>query len=257
MGSYISYFRDTTYRPFAFPAPRASYDDNSLEGLIWINDKIPCVYYKVDSTRPTIIHSHGNACDLGDVNVFMRYLHRNLDVNVLAYEYPGYGLYDQERPSEDTIYNAIHDVYQYLVDNVGVSKSNIILVGQSLGTGPTTWLANVEEAIRAVVLITPFKSACSVVSETAAAVCYSSHIFSMKTLDIFDNYYHLLNIKCPIQIIAGTNDRVTPYSHARELQSISANPLSLITLSGAGHNDVLSPPFLEQILQGIRNVVLC
>ena len=43
-------------------------------------------------TKLLIIYSHGNASDLGDVFFFAEKLVKEYDVDILAYDYTGYGL---------------------------------------------------------------------------------------------------------------------------------------------------------------------
>jgi fermentation-respiration switch protein FrsA (DUF1100 family) len=174
---------------------------------------------------------------------------------VISYDYPGYGLM-QGKTDEQGCYDTIKAVYEHLIDN---KVSNIVLMGQSVGTGPTAWLAKdlckKKTPPQSVVLLSPFRSAVSVISPTLATLSYTSHVVSESTLDIFDSYYHLKSVTCPVQIIAGTNDNVTPYSQACELQRIVNYPLPLVSLEGAGHNDVFSPNYRDHLLDAVRAVI--
>jgi pimeloyl-ACP methyl ester carboxylesterase len=100
-------------------------------------------------------------------------------------------------------------------------------------------------------LITPFTSAVGVVNSELAAASYSSHAVSDSTLDIFDNYYHLQSVDIPTKIIAGSADRITPYSQAVQLMKVLPNPLPMITLDGAGHNDIWMPPYERLVIENI------
>ena len=44
------------------------------------------------NVKTTILYSHGNAADIGAMIEFLKLLRDNLPVNVLHYEYVGYGL---------------------------------------------------------------------------------------------------------------------------------------------------------------------
>jgi abhydrolase domain-containing protein 17 len=61
----------------------------------------------------------------------------DLKVNILAVEYPGYGIY-QGSPSEDAILKDANYIYQYLTKHSGVEERNIIIFGRSIGTGYLT-----------------------------------------------------------------------------------------------------------------------
>lgn len=57
-------------------------------------------------------------------------------------EYTGYGSNEEFfEPSEEYIYNDIECVYEYLINEKGLSSKNIILYGRSLGSGPSCYLA--------------------------------------------------------------------------------------------------------------------
>lgn len=251
MGSWFTSLKDSAYQPFAFPAPPASYDQG-LPGLDWAGT-IPILWIKRDPKRPTVLYSHGNGCDLGHVKDLMKLISQRLNANVISYDYPGYGL-SPGNPSEKSCYQTIAKVYSLLISE---KIKNIILMGQSIGTGPTTWLAcqlsqkrvppDFEKNPIAVVLITPFTSALSVMSSTASSVS--------SCLDIFDNNYHLNQIDRPVQIIAGTNDHVTPYHHAQKLQHTARFPFPMVSLIGAGHNDVFETRYQKEVFDGILKVI--
>jgi pimeloyl-ACP methyl ester carboxylesterase len=84
---------------------------------------------------------------------------------------------------------------------------------------------------------------------------YSSHVISDETLDIFDNYYHLKQVDVPLQIIAATNDRVTPFDQAVQLYNVCRRPLPLIKLTGAGHNNCFDSQYVQDTLKGIQQAI--
>ena len=47
----------------------------------------------------TVVFGHANAEDLGMVNTWMYYLMQTLEINTVAYDYPGYGV-STGKPSE-------------------------------------------------------------------------------------------------------------------------------------------------------------
>lgn len=258
MGSYITKSRDKLYRPFAFPAPSPSYD-HYMTGLEWVMTKdywVPIYRQRVNLSAPTVLFSHGNGCDLGHTRPIIHQLSRELGVNVISYDYPGYGLMQGET-TEQGCYNTIQYVYDYLVKTEKIT--NIVLMGQSVGTGPTAWLAkslcDKKTPPRGVVLLCPFQSAISIISPSMATVTYTSHAVSETTLDIFDSYHHLKSVTCPVQLITGTADTVTPPSEALGLQKVLRNPLPLVSLEGAGHNDVFNPQFRDPLYSALKSVI--
>jgi abhydrolase domain-containing protein 17 len=62
------------------------------------------------------------------------------------------------QPSEQNTYADIEAVYRCLIETYGASEDNIILYGQSVGSGPTLDLASRLARLRAVVLHSPILS---------------------------------------------------------------------------------------------------
>ena len=54
---------------------------------------IPCLYLPYTNSNKIIIYFHANAEDLGTSYAFLTHLRKQLKINILAVEYPGYGLY--------------------------------------------------------------------------------------------------------------------------------------------------------------------
>jgi pimeloyl-ACP methyl ester carboxylesterase len=63
-----------------------------------------------------------------------------LNVNVLAYDYDGYGLSDKT-PSESSCYDNMWSVIEYLKTK-NIMTKDIVLYGRSLGTGPSVEFAS-------------------------------------------------------------------------------------------------------------------
>lgn len=58
--------------------------------------RIPAVYFKRENAQITFLYSHANAEDLGLTFRWMKHLSKKLNVNILAYDYTGYGESDGE-----------------------------------------------------------------------------------------------------------------------------------------------------------------
>lgn len=124
---------------------------------------IATVVYKVpdDHVTPetkTIIYSHGNATDVGAMYPLQAMLVQSLLCHVVSYDYSGYGESGGVATEANT-YKDIAAVYDYTLKNVADGNaSNIILYGQSVGSGPTCHLAQREQDIGGIILHSPFTS---------------------------------------------------------------------------------------------------
>jgi pimeloyl-ACP methyl ester carboxylesterase len=103
--------------------------------------QIPCLYHEyIETSNNFILYFHGNAEDIGYAAEFTKRLSTGLKANVLAVEYPGYGIYEGETSAETIIEDA-EIVFDFLTQELGIKSENIFVFGRSIGSGPATHLA--------------------------------------------------------------------------------------------------------------------
>ena len=224
---------------FIFLPPESTYvrDLDRLEVLTG-PPELPLLHYEARGNYPTIIWSHGNAEDLGGVTNIMDAL-SDMGFGVVAYEYPGYGL-SEGKPTEDSVNAAALQAYQYVREELGVPPGKIVLCGQSVGSGPTLWLASQVPHVR-VILIAPFMSA----FRTATRI-------PLFPGDRFENHKRIGEVSSPLLIIHGTEDRVISFSHGKKLFKLSPSRSKFFfPVEGAGHNN-LYKSFSEKIFLAIH-----
>ncbi len=111
--------------------------------LVWLQTSklatIPAFY--IDrKAKVTILFSHGNAEDLGMILEWFLEFSQEVHVNILAYDYEGYGK-SKGRPSEEGCYEDIDAAYAFLTQTMRTPPEQIVLYGRSLGSGPSCYLA--------------------------------------------------------------------------------------------------------------------
>lgn len=195
--------------------------------------RIPAFFIKRRGASITFLFSHGNAEDLGMMYGRMKEMARVLCVNILAYDYTGYGLSTGE-PSEGMCYRNIEAAYKYLREERNIPPSQIVLYGRSLGSGPSCHLARKTaldgESVAGVILHSPFLSIYRIVMDFGFGLVG----------DMFRNKNNAKDIRCPVFIIHGTKDEVVPYWHGDELlrsvpPEYRARPFFVL---GLGHNNI-------------------
>lgn len=185
---------------------------------------VASVYFPAQKGKPTILWSHGNAEDIGQLTDVFEALNK-LGYGILAYDYPGYGL-TSGKPTESTCYKAADTAYNHLIKNLNIAKKNIIILGQSVGTGPSTYLAENYQPT-AIILISPFTSV------------YRAGIkYPIYPRDRFPNIKRIKNIKSPILFIHGETDEVIPHKHSEQLIAKHPGENQLLTVPRTGHNDI-------------------
>lgn len=99
-----------------------------------------------------VLYAHPNAVDVGMMVEEMQYFARKAQVSVLLWEYHGYGVLkddvdvvgsqpDAPEPGEEVLVDGMAAVYLYAIKELHVPSTQIILMGRSIGTGPSTFLA--------------------------------------------------------------------------------------------------------------------
>ncbi|WFB37512.1 alpha/beta hydrolase [Kiritimatiellota bacterium B12222] len=173
----------------------------------------------------TILYSHGNAEDLGEI-AYVSEMFVAQGFSFVAYDYSGYGL-STGRASVQNSYQNIETVYGYLTEKMGVDASNIIVMGNSIGSGPSTYLA-AKEPVGGLILQSAFTSIYRVVTQWPIFVGSP-----------FPNLSRLRETDCPLLVIHGTADRVIPFAHGAELFDKAKEPKVFYPMPGVDHNEVL------------------
>eukprot|EP01041_Mallomonas_annulata_P011367 gene11367-23792_t len=132
----------STISTLVFQPPDVTYM-HAKKHIIWLRTKadakVPAFYIDRKASI-TMLFSHGNAEDLGMIYEWFCEFTRELQVNLLAYDYEGYGK-ASGTPSEQACYSDIEAAYLYLTETMGQASENIVLYGRSLGSGPSCYLA--------------------------------------------------------------------------------------------------------------------
>ncbi|XP_075719835.1 alpha/beta hydrolase domain-containing protein 17A [Rhinoderma darwinii] len=201
-------------------------------------NRIACMYIRcVPGARFTLLFSHGNAVDLGQMSSFYLGLGTRINCNIFSYDYSGYGA-SSGRPSEKNLYADIDAAWQALRTRYGICPENILLYGQSIGTVPTVDLASRYECA-AVILHSPLTSGMRVAfPDTKKTYCF----------DAFPNIEKVSKITSPVLIIHGTEDEVIDFSHGLALYERCPKTVEPLWVEGAGHNDIeLYSQYLERL----------
>lgn len=171
---------------------------------------IPCQYLPSSlKPRKFMLFFHGNDEDIFFCKNFCQYLCDKLNINVIAMEYPGYGIYMGE-PNEETIFKNAKAIYDFLTIDLKISSLDIIQFGRSQGSGPAVWLAS-EECVCATILMSPFTSIKAVAEDKVGK--FWANILKNK----FDNQSRIESLKCPVIFLNGMKDEMVPWKHSQEL----------------------------------------
>ena len=170
---------------------------------------------------------HGNAEDLklcyDLVDLFRTVLH----INVLAVEYPGYGLYDSNKSAKLMLEDA-ECVYDFAISRLKFTNRQVFVFGRSIGTGPATHLARYKK-VGCLLLMSAYTSIKAIIREKAWGL---ASIIKER----FNNIENISHVSCPTFLVHGRKDKLIPYKHSQLLQEACRGPCSLYIPSEMDHD---------------------
>ncbi|KAF3785331.1 ABHD17B protein [Nymphaea thermarum] len=207
-------------------------------------NEIIAMYVRNPMANLTVLYSHGNAADLGQMYELFIELSIHLRVNLMGYDYSGYGQ-SSGKPSENNTYADIEAAYKCLLEEYGTKEENIVLYGQSVGSGPTLDLATRLSHLRGIVLHSPILSGLRVMYPVKRTYWF----------DIYKNIDKIPLVTCPVLVIHGTSDDVVDWSHGKRLWELCKEKYEPLWLEGGSHCDLeLYPQYIRHLRKFISTI---
>jgi uncharacterized protein len=234
-------------RYFLYPAPSERLTVpppgySLIETLTADGLKIRAAYRPATEGKPTLLFFHGNGDSVAGADVATQRL-TGAGYGALLAEYRGYAG-NPGSPSESGLYQDGEAAIAWLAAR-GIDPGQLIIVGNSIGSGPATEMA-LRHRPAALVLISGFASLPFVVSDL-----YPFIPAKWMVRDRFDNEAKLARIKSPILILQGDADTLVRSINAQRLAR--ANPAAkLVIIPGAGHELAYGAKGQEAILGWLK-----
>ena len=173
-------------------------------------------FHKKDLKKfKTILYFHGNAGKLE--NRIHKLNHFNdMEVNFLIIAWRGFSG-NKGKPSEKGLYIDGNSATKWL-KNLGLNEEDIILYGESLGTGIATEIAQ-NSNFAGLILETPFTSMVD-----AAKNVYPYIPVGLLLKDRYENYKKIKNINIPILVMHGEADQIVPFRMGKKIYDIAKQP---------------------------------
>lgn len=198
--------------------------------------------------KPVIVFFQGNAGNLG---IRAEKIRMWLDWGFGAYlpTYRGYHG-NAGSPTEQGLYSDARAALHALQDQFNINRKDIVLYGESLGTGIATQMAE-EGDEKAVVLEVPYTS----IPDIGSARYPFVPIFWL-AWDRFESFNKIRFIKSPLLILKAAHDSVIPSILEQRLFDQALEPKQLVVNPTADHMEIYSDAHVvEQIhdfLDGIK-----
>ncbi len=180
--------------------------------------------------KPVLVFFHGNAGDISHRGYkAIHYLEKGY--GVLLAEYRGFGGNSGD-PSEQGFYKDARAFLKYISVEQKIPVDQIILYGESIGTGVAVQMAS-EISVAGVVLEASYSSTVDV---AANIYFYFPVKYLMK--DQFRSVEKIQTVSAPLLFIHGGKDRTIPLWIGEKLFEAANDPKKFINIPEAGHNDL-------------------
>ena len=181
---------------------------DNIELLSWFHKKNLKKY-------KTILFLHGNAGTLENrihkINHF-----KDMNINFLIVAWRGFSG-NKGQPTEKGLYEDGKSAVEWLKTN-GVIEENIIIYGESLGTGIAVEIAQ-NKNFAGIILESPFTSMVE-----AGKTKYPYLPVRLLLKDKYESDKKIKNIKSPILIMHGKVDQIVPFYMGKEMYKIANHP---------------------------------
>ena len=186
----------------------------------------------------TLLIFHGNAGDLSNRIYKLNELNK-LQINILLISWRGFSG-NKGSPTEKNLYKDAEAAIKWL-NKKNVSNNQIILYGESLGTGIAVEMAKKND-FNSIILESPFTSI-----ENSAKIYYPYLPVKYLLKDRYDTISKINMVKSPIMIMHGEKDDVVPLSMGKKLFEKANSPKHSYFTSTGDHMMEFNPELLKEI----------
>ena len=208
---------------------------DNLELISW--------YHKKNITKyKTILFLHGNAGSLENrihkINHF-----KDMNINFLLVSWRGFSG-NNGKPTEKGLYEDAESAVRWL-NKQGIDENNIIVYGESLGTGVSVEIAQ-NRNFAGIILESPFTS---MVDAGKSKYPYLPVRLLLK--DKYESKKKIKNITRPILIMHGKVDRLVPFYMGKKMYELANEP----KYSYFSEYDDHMMEYNEKLLNAIKNFI--
>ncbi len=181
------------------------------------------------AAAPVLLYLHGNASNLADfVDIAAGCHHAGL--SFLAVDYRGYGE-SGGRPTEAGLYRDARAAWDWLAARGAGART--VVYGQSLGTAVASRLAG-EVPAAGLVLEAALPS-----TYRMARLHYPWLLVpEFLVRDKYATLDHLARVTCPVLVIHGEADDISPIAFGRMVFAAAREPRQFLPVPRTGHNDL-------------------
>ena len=186
------------------------------------------LHFTQANPRGLVFFLHGNAGNLETWTTGVDF-YRRVNYDLFILDYRGYGKSTGHIESEAQLHADVRAGWDAIAPRY--RDKPIVIYGRSLGTGLAVPLArDVDPAL--LILVTPYTSITAAAKARYPFVPTALLKYPLHTDAVIGS------VKSPILFAHGTNDKVIPLASSQQLLALARAPAELLTVEGAGHNDI-------------------
>lgn len=189
-------------------------------------ERLVAWHAKAAEGKPTLLYFHGNGGNLADRQDRVQ-LYRGEGYGLLMMSYRSYSG-STGRPSEDANVADAKLAYQWLRSQ-GVRVEDIVLYGESLGTGVAVQVATAEP-VKGMILDAPYTSIADVAQRQYPWMWVRPFV-----ADSYSSIDFIGKIHVPLLVLHGARDRIVPPDMGQALFDAANEPKRIVIFPEAGH----------------------
>ncbi len=220
--------RKLIYFPLKTRPSLKNLEEIYTEVHVQTKDQLELTHWYARRGQPYIVVFHGNGGNIEGRGYRFKFL-VDQGYSVLLASYRGYG----DNPGQPTEKDLISDsalVLEWLFKKEGISSKEVVLFGESLGSGVAIALA-AQYPVKALIFDGAFSSASDV---GQSAYPFLPVQWLMK--DRWDSESRIQKVKSPLLFIHSKKDSIVPFRFAHKLFQVANEPKKHIWLEDSGHN---------------------
>ncbi len=204
--------------------------------------RINALHFFREKPGGLILYFHGNSRSIKGWARYAKDFYR-YDYDVILVDYRGFGKSTGKRGEKEML-NDMQVIYEKLKQKY--SESHLIIYGRSIGSGFATKLAS-DNHPRYLILDAPYFSFLRVIERFLPILPIRIVLRYHLRTDLW-----LPKVNCHTYILHGTKDWLIPMRHSEALQKINPRKITLIRITGGGHNNL---PSFDEYHNFIRDIL--
>lgn len=194
-----------------------------------------------DTSKPVIAFFHGNADNI-ETRIPKAEVFIEKGYGILLPEYRGYGG-NPGSPTEEGLYHDARAHLDWLLKEKSIKPENLILYGESLGSGVAVHIATEYDA-KALILDVPYYSVLDMCRFRAPFIPFMEKL----ARDHYRSDLKIGTLNLPVFVGVGERDMVTPHRFGTKLFEAANEPKKYMKYPKAGHLGIYDKGFGEDVI---------